>query len=505
MNWDLIKVQLDLLPDYLGNHLLLSMAALSIGIVICLPTAIAVTRVKRLQWPTLAFASVMQTIPGIALLALMVPLLGMIGFLPALIALVLYSMLPILRNGVTGIIGVDPALTEAARGIGMSSRQMLMRVELPLAAPVIIAGVRTSAVWVIGTTTLATPVGATSLGNYIFGGLQTQNTVAVLVGCIAAALLAIILDQLIRLMEVAAEKRSGKLAVLGGVLILILIGGGLTPMFIKAGETGGRQSVIIGAKTFTEQFILSDVIAAELEEAGFPVEVRSSLGSIVLFEALVNGNVDLYVDYTGTIWANAMNRDTILSGEETYREMKQWLEEKHGIVTVGRLGFENAYALAMTEDRSSQLGIETISQMVPHAESLSIGSDYEFFARPEWKSLQRIYNISFGQQRAFDPSLMYRAVREGQVDVITAFTTDGRIIAYNLAVIDDDKDAFPPYDAVLLMSSKAAQRSDLIEALQPLMNAIGDREMRQANKIVDVDKEPIQEAVEYLRERISDQ
>jgi osmoprotectant transport system permease protein len=353
-------------------------------------------------------------------------------------------------------------------------------------------------VWVIGTTTLATPVGATSLGNYIFGGLQTQNTVAVLVGCIAAALLAIILDQLIRLMEVAAEKRSGKLALIGGVLILALVGGGLAPMLIEARDTDSRPKVVIGAKTFTEQFILSDLIVEQLRKKGFDPEVRSSLGSIVLYEALANGSVDIYVDYTGTIWANAMKRDTILSGDETYLEMKRWLADRRGIYTVGKLGFENAYALAMTEEKSKRLGIETISQMVLHAESLSIGSDYEFFARPEWKSLQRIYGITFGEQRAFDPSLMYRAVREGEVDLITAFTTDGRIIAYNLAVIDDDRNAFPPYDAVLLMSPQAAQRPDLIEALGPLINSISDRAMRRANKIVDVDGRPVDEAVQYL-------
>lgn len=269
-------------------------------------------------------------------------------------------------------------------------------------------------------------------------------------------------------------------------------------MLVQAHEGESRPKVVIGAKTFTEQFILSDLIAAELRQQGFDPEVRSSLGSIVLFEALANGSVDIYVDYTGTIWANAMHRDTILSGEETFQEMEQWLADTHGIHTIGRLGFENAYALAMTQEESRRLQIETISQMVPHAESLSIGSDYEFFARPEWKSLKRVYGIAFNEQRAFDPSLMYRAVREGEVDVITAFTTDGRIIAYNLAVIDDDRNAFPPYDAVLLMSPQAARRSSLVKALEPLVNSISNQAMRRANKIVDVDGRPVKEAVEYL-------
>ena len=200
--------QLRLLPEYLGHHLTLTLVALSSGIALCLPLAILVTRVKSLQWPVLTVASVAQTIPGLALLALMVPLLGQIGFLPAFIALLLYSMLPILRNTVTGILGVAPDVLEAAEGLGMTSGQRLFRVELPLAAPVIIAGIRTATVWVVGSATLSTPVGATSLGNYIFSGLQTQNSAAVLVGCAAAAALAMVLDQLIRLGELAVAGRS---------------------------------------------------------------------------------------------------------------------------------------------------------------------------------------------------------------------------------------------------------------------------------------------------------
>lgn len=200
--------QLALLPNYLSHHIALTVSALAIGILICLPLAALVTRVRALQWPVLTFASVMQTIPGIALLALMVPLLGQIGALPALIALVLYSMLPMIRNTVTGILDIDPALTEAARGAGMTSGQSMRLVELPLAAPVIIAGIRTSAVWIVGTATLATPVGATSLGNYIFSGLQTQNYTAVIVGSVSAATLAIILDQFIHLIESAVSKRK---------------------------------------------------------------------------------------------------------------------------------------------------------------------------------------------------------------------------------------------------------------------------------------------------------
>ena len=233
MNQNLIA-QLALLPVTLGHHLLLSVSALLTGIFICFPLAILISRVRALQWPALTFASIVQTIPGLALLALMVPLLGQIGFLPAFIALVLYSMLPILHNTVTGILGVDRSVMEAARGIGMTSTQQLLKVELPLAAPVIIAGVRTSTVWVVGTATLATPVGATSLGNYIFSGLQTQNPTAVLVGCVAAAALAMTLDQLISLLERSARQHSRRAGMAAAIGLLLLLSAGLAPLILKS-------------------------------------------------------------------------------------------------------------------------------------------------------------------------------------------------------------------------------------------------------------------------------
>ena len=179
--------QLQLLPDFLAGHLLLTITALSTGIVVSLPLGVVAARSEKMSRIVLGTAGMIQTIPSIALLALMVALLaGTIGFLPAFIALSLYSILPILRNTVTGLAGIDASLVEAARAVGMTDRQRLFKVELPLAFPVIIAGIRTSAVWVVGTATLATPVGARSLGNYIFAGLQTSNITAVLFGCFFA-------------------------------------------------------------------------------------------------------------------------------------------------------------------------------------------------------------------------------------------------------------------------------------------------------------------------------
>src|SRR5579862_2236784 len=232
------------LPEYLGWHVVLSVTAVLLGISLSVPIAIASLRSPLLRGTALGLASVIQTIPGLALLALFYPLLlalsgftraafgfgfGALGFLPALAALTLYSMLPILRNTIAGIQSVDPAAKRAARGIGMSDGQLLRLVELPLALPIIIAGIRTAATWVVGTATLSTPVGQTSLGNYIFAGLQTENWVFVLFGCIAAAALAFVIDRLIALAEKGVAKRS-TFRLAGAVIgLAIVVGASVLP------------------------------------------------------------------------------------------------------------------------------------------------------------------------------------------------------------------------------------------------------------------------------------
>lgn len=496
-----LSAQLNLLPDYLSHHLLLSLTALAAGIIICLPLALLITRVKPLQTPVLALASMMQTIPGIALLALMVPLLGMIGFFPAVIALFIYSILPILRNTVTGITGIDKSITEAAQGIGMTSAQSLWKVELPLALPVIIAGIRTSAVWVIGTATLSTPVGATSLGNYIFSGLQTQNHTAVLVGSLAAATLAIVLDALIRLVETAAKLRSRRRAMIAIALLVAVISLGLSPL-IRSSSDSAKPLVVVGAKTFTEQYILSELLSSRLREAGFNAESRSSLGSTVLFEALVNGSVDCYVDYSGTIWANQMKRSDLLPPDSLIIEMSLWLKDEHDILCLGPLGFENTYALALPEQLADSLNVRSINDLAPFSPQLSIASDYEFFGRPEWKSLSLQYGLAFKDKKSLDHSLMYPAVANRQVDVISAYSTDGWIVDYNLRVLTDPLHALPPYDAVLLLSPKAARNRRLVAALKGLVRHIDSGLMRQANKIVDVDGRTVAEAASFISDRL---
>ncbi len=475
------------LADYLGNHVRVSVAALALGLMVSLPLAVAARNRPVMRGALLGFASIVQTVPGLALLALFYPLLlalaslslgwfgfgfSAFGFLPAVLALALYSMLPVLRNTITGLKGVDPAILEAAQGVGMTERQSLFTVELPLALPVMMAA---AAVWVIGTATLSTPIGQTSLGNYIFAGLQTQNWVFVLFGCLAAAVLALAVDQLLALIEAGIRERSRLRVALGGIGIATLVAATLVPSMARS-----PSSYIVGAKTFAEQYVLSALIAQRLRAAGLSATSREGLGSNVIFEALVSNDIDVYVDYSGTLWANQFHHNDIKPREQLLGELKAILAQQN-VTLLGELGFENAYALVMPKKRADALGIHSIADLAAHAATMSMAADYEFFSRPEWTGLQKAYGLKFRAQRQMQPDFMYAAVAAGEVDVIAGYTSDGLIAKYDLVVLDDNRHAIPPYDAIVLLAPKRADDQALRAALQPLLGKIYIATMREAN------------------------
>ena len=244
---------------------------------------------------------------------------------------------------------------------------------------------------------------------------------------------------------------------------------------------------MIGSKSFSEQFILAELLARKVRAEGGTVSQRSGLGSAIVFEALASGDIDAYVDYSGTIWANVMRRTDVPTRDAILDEMRSWLAREHGIVLLGSLGFENAYALAMRRDRASSLGIESIADLAAHASRLRIGGDLEFFARPEWSAIRDGYGLSFESRREFESTFMYEAVTSGEVDVISAFTSDGRIAANDLVVLDDPRGVILPYDAIVLLAAKRAADPVLRRALTPLVDAISVALMREANYRVDRD------------------
>ena len=499
------------LGGQLAAHVLLSAAAIALGIAVALPLAVWASRSDKVARASLAFASLVQTIPSLALLALFFPILlslrsvfgegvPTLGFLPALLALSLYALLPILRNAVTAQANLDPGVIEAAEGVGMSFRQRLLLVEAPLSAPYIMAGIRTAAVWTIGAATLATTIGQKSLGDPIFAGLQTQNWLLVLAGCIASAGLALVADTLLGLIERGFRERRRGLWLGGLAAVALGVGAAL---FAQFGGGDDEDRVVIGAKGFSEQYILARLIGQRLKGQGFAVEYRDGLGSAVAHSAAASGEVDIYVDYTGTIWANQMKREDNLPRDEMYAAIEEWEKENTGLVMLGRLGFENAYGLAVTQERANMIGLDSIEDLARVAPQFTIGGDPEFFERPEWIAVRDAYGLRFGEKRNFSPTFMYNALNSGEAQVIGAYTSDGRIEADDLAILADPKGAFPNYDAVILLSPETGRNRAVVEALQPLVGAIDVAAMREANYSVDreEDKLSFAEAARRLAER----
>ena len=495
-------------PPLLAAHVLLAAAALALGITISLPLALLSARRPAAARIALGVASLIQTIPALALLALFYPLLlglaGLgvpaLGFLPSLLALTLYAVLPILRNGVAALRGIDPAVIEAADAVGMAPWQKLRLVEAPLAAPVLIAGIRTAAVWTVGAATLSTTVGASSLGDLIFAGLQTQNWALVLAGCVASAGLALVADALIGAVErgVARRKRAwwlgGLLALLAGITLAT------APLWLR----GPERPVVIGAKNFSEQFILARLIGDRLTRAGYRVEYRDGLGSAVVFGAVASGDVDVYIDYAGTLWTNQMRRTDVPPPATMLPAIARWTQTTHGVRLLGALGFENAYAFAMRGADARARGIRTLADLAPASPGLKLGSDLEFLERPEWKAVQQAYPLHFASRTPYSPTFMFRALDSGAADVVTAFSSDGRIAADGLTVLADPRHALPGYQAVMLVAPARARDQRFAAALDPLIGRVPVEAMREANHQVDRDqaKRSPEQAARWLAQRI---
>lgn len=500
------------LGDKLAAHILLAASAIGLGIITALPLAVWAARSPTVARIALGFASLVQTIPALALLALFFPILlslravfgeGLptLGFLPALLALALYALLPILRNAVTAQANLDPQVLEAADGVGMTGWQKLRLVEAPLAAPFIMAGIRTASVWTIGAATLATTIGQPSLGDPIFAGLQTQNWALVLAGCIASAGLALLADALLGVVErgIATRRRWQWGAGLAAVVL------GLGAALFAQNSSEDEDAIVIASKQFSEQYILAQLIGAQLEKAGYSVEYRDGLGSAVVHSAVASSNVDISVDYTGTIWTNEMKRTDSAGREAMYEAIVAWERENTGIRVLGRLGFENAYGFAMREDRAAELGVTSLNDLALVAPQLTVGGDPEFFERPEWISVRESYGMRFDETRTFQPTFMYNALLSGEADVISAYTSDGRITADRLLVLEDPNEALPSYDAMLMLSPRIAQDEGIVRALEPLIGAINVEAMREANYSVDRagdDKLSPRDAAEELARKV---
>jgi osmoprotectant transport system permease protein len=506
-----------------GEHLMLTgcstLAAMFIGI----PIGILLFRTTWLRGPLMGVIGILQTIPSLAMLVFLLALLKKIGVLPALIALTLYALLPIVRNTLTGLDEVSTEVMEAAQGIGMKEYQQLIMIRIPLAAPVIVAGIRTAAVVGVGIATLSAFIGASGLGQFINRGLALANTKLILLGAVPAALLALAVDFSIGAFEWALRpqrKRDKKGSVpwlmrrLAFMLPLALVLFSIMTYFTKPGWISelatqlktGHKIIRIASKNFTEQLILGEIMAQMIEtKTDLNVERRFNLGgTMICHNALVNGEIDLYAEYTGTGLTGILKHPVISNPEEALDHVRRVYHELFDSQWLKPFGFNNTYAITVREADAKKNQWNRISDLGNTALELRAGFTAEFAERPDgYPGLRRIYGLRFNEIRDFDPALMYEAVAKGEVDVICAFATDGRIAAYHLKPLKDDRNFFPPYHAAPVIREEIMKtHPKLGDVLSLLGGLIGNETMQRLNFEVDGKKRRTAEVVkEFLKEK----
>lgn len=490
------------------QHLVLVMVSTAAAVTIGVPAGILAARRPALGRSVLGLASVAQTIPSLALLGFLLPLpfIGGIGPRSALVALTLYALLPIVRTTVTGLATIDRAIIEAGVAMGMTRRQLLTIVELPLALPQIVAGVRVAAVIGVGTATIAAAVGAGGLGEYIFRGLSMVDSTTILAGAVPAAALALLTDGALAWMERRLRGGASLTRALAPAAAVALVFGGI--LTAGAVSSGGRTPVVIGSKNFTEQVILGELVAQAIEAEGVPVVRKLNLGgTFVCDQGLRSGDLDAYVEYTGTA-VSAVFHEEVPHDPAAALARARGLYAGAQIALLAPLGFNNTFTILVRGADARSRGLETIGDLRPLAPTWTPGFGYEFLQREDgYPGLVRTYGLDFGPQpRGMELSLIYKALADRQVDVIAGDATSALIDAFDLAPLDDTQQYFPPYDAVPLVRAATLLREPAVRrAFDRLAGRISAADMRAMNAAVDIDRrEPRAVAEEYLRSLIPD-
>lgn len=488
------------------QHIVLVFVSILVAVIIGVPTGIILTRYRALRSPVLGIANVMQTIPSLALFGFLIPLpfIGGIGTRTALVALVLYSLLPIIRNTVTGILNVDPNVREAAVAMGMTGGQVLRQVELPLAMGVIVTGIRVATVIAVGVTTIAAAVGAGGLGVYIFRGLRQYDNNLLLAGALSAALLALAADALLGLVErqFSFETKQSVVArrLALAVAVVLVIGGAV--FWLSRSTPSSETHVAVGSKDFTESALLAEIVAQMLEARGVSVERRFELGGNLPHEALVAGTLDLYPEYTGTSFTAILQHAPITDPRAVYDQVKQEYADKFKVEVSQPLGFENTFAILVRGEDARRLNLKTISNASAEAPRWRAGFGQDFMSRADgYPGFSKTYGLKFAEVREMDLSLTYIALSSRQVDLIAGNSTEGRIPTLDLFQLADDRRYFPPYEAVYLVRQDSLTRVPALqEMLGKLANAISTDEMRRLNYEIDGKKRDPKEVVkEWLK------
>ncbi|WP_462411838.1 ABC transporter permease/substrate-binding protein [Neobacillus sp. Marseille-QA0830] len=509
--WNYVSSDFNQIFNLIGQHVYMSILSVFIAVVIGVPLGILISREPKLSKPIIGTANVVQAIPSLALLGFLIPFIG-IGSAPAIVMVVLYSLLPIVKNTYTGLTNIDRDILEAAKGIGLTKSQTMRKVQLPLAFPMIMAGIRISAVTAVGLMTIAAFVGAGGLGYLVFSGVQTVDNSMILAGAIPACILALLIDFVVGKLETSlsyehkqkSSKKMGKTAkrvAISVTCIILIFAGGFT-IYTKA---QAKDTIVVGSKNFTEQIILGNMLADLIEnKTDIKVDRQLNLGgSQVTFGALNSGDIDLYVEYTGTSLVNILNHPPQNDPEKVYSQVQKEFNSKYGIELLKPLGFNNTYALAIRQDTADQYGLNTISDLSKISNGVIIGPTIEFPNREDGlKGLTKAYQMEFKDVKAVDGGLRYTALNNHKSDVIDAFSTDGLIEAFKLKVLKDDKNFFPPYYAVPMIKEETLkEHPELKKVINSLAGKLSDEKMRKLNYKVDSLKQaPAKVADEFLKQ-----
>lgn len=496
--WQYIVTNDSQILSLLIDHIKLTAVSVGIAIIIGVPLGILISYMAKVSKPILSIANIIQAIPSMALLGFMIPFLG-IGTAPAVVAVVLYSLLPIIKNTYTGIESISPQTLEAAKGIGLTPYQILFKVQIPLALPVIMAGVRIAAVTAVGLMTMAAFIGAGGLGYLVFSGIRTVNNLQILAGAIPACLLALFIDFLLGLVEklvtpislqkgeTTHRRRNRKIqkSILAISTLLLAV------IFISTsvGKTQSDRVISIGSKDFTEQAVLGN-LAAELIENRTDIAVNRKFdlgGTQVCFGALQSGDVDLYIEYSGTAYSDTLKHPPISDMEEVYQTVKKEFKELYDIEILNQMAFNNTYVLAVTSETAEKYKLETISDLKSTASNMKSGTTFEFLNRDDGlPGLQKVYGFRIGESVSLDGAPRYTALVNHEVDIVDAFATDGLLKKFELKTLKDDKHFFPPYYAMPIVRGDILEQYPEIETvLNELSTLLTEDVMMELNYRVD--------------------
>ena len=486
------------LAQMLLTHLWLSGFALLAAVFLAVPAAIVFARRQRAAEAVLQLANVLQTIPSLALLGLLIPFVG-IGSPPVLIALTLYALLPIFQNTYLGLTQIDQSIQDAYTAFGLSRWQSLWRIELPMALPAMISGIRTAAVLIVGTATLAALIGAGGLGNLILLGIDRNNMTMTFTGALLSALLAVGVSGIIGLLQKSRRKLP--------MILALAVGFGALG-FSQVSFAPATQNVVIAGKMGSEPDILINMykLLIERENPNIIVTVKPNFGKTTfLFNALNSGEIDIYPEFTGTVLETLVQvppeqKNRHMSPDETYQRGKQLLAEQYQLEFLPPMSYQNTYALAVKESYGASHQLKTISDLKQAAPDIRAGFSLEFTDRADGYKGMQAAGITLKHIVSLEPALRYTALLNDKIDLVEAFSTDAELKQYQLRLLKDDISLFPAYQGAPLMKAEfAAKNPQIVAALNRLAGKISETEMSEMNYRVKVQGESAEHvARDYL-------